>query len=77
MEFRANDGTPVIFRGSTYTYPNPYKVGTELPVWYDPSNPSDAQLSVGFITLLIPGAIALGGAVFIAIGVAGTFGYLD
>lgn len=77
VEFRANGDTPVVYRSSTYTSPNPYKVGMEIPVWYDPSNPSDAQLSIGFMTSLFPGLMALGGTAFIVIGVAGTFGFLD
>lgn len=77
VEFRANGDTPVIYRGGTYTYPNPYVRGMEIAVWYDPSNPSDAQLSIGFVTLLIPGAMAVAGALFAVIGVIGTFGYLD
>lgn len=69
IEFTTPYGETISFVGSTGSNPPAHDVGDEVPVAYDPDNPSDAKLSAFLSLYLLPLIFGGIGVVFTPIGI--------
>lgn len=53
-KFTAKDGIEYLVHSSTSSYPPAFKVGQEIPILYDSSNPKKAEIDTFFDIWLVP-----------------------
>lgn len=69
VEFSTGAGETVTFESSVGSDPPTHDVGEEVPVAYDPANPSDAKVATGLSLYLLPLIFGGLGVVLSAVGI--------
>lgn len=75
IEFTASSGEAIRFESSFGTMPASYKVGDAVTVFYNPSNPKEAEIDSGISKWFVPGCLLLFsiGACFFSVVFLGLF----
>lgn len=66
IEYRPDDGKLRLYYHDVYSRPPAYEIGEEVTVYYDPTNPDNANLGYSWLKILVCGGL---GIVFTGFGI--------